>query len=153
MENEENSNLEEYVLLSKDDYLNVLNQQDQSEQVNDQIEFLLTGQEEQQSKNDDQIVDYYLTGNEDSNENKESINDRENKNELDDSSQMYREQDLYLPITNISRIMKQKIPSNGKLSKESKTQVQECVSEFISFITMEACDMVKSEKRRTLNGI
>lgn len=71
----------------------------------------------------------------------------------DNESQMYREQDLYLPITNISRIMKKSLPENfAKLSKESKTIMQECVSEFISFIASEAAETVRYERRLTLNG-
>ncbi|KAK8579663.1 hypothetical protein V6N13_142835 [Hibiscus sabdariffa] len=46
-----------------------------------------------------------------------------------------REQDRYLPIANISRIMKKALPSNGKFAMDAKDTVQECVSEFISFIT------------------
>lgn len=48
-----------------------------------------------------------------------------------------REQDRYLPIANISRIMKKALPANGKIAKDAKDTVQECVSEFISFITSE----------------
>ena len=48
-----------------------------------------------------------------------------------------REQDRYLPIANISRIMKKALPPNGKIGKDAKDTVQECVSEFISFITSE----------------
>ena len=48
-----------------------------------------------------------------------------------------REQDRYLPIANISRIMKKGLPANGKIAKDAKETVQECVSEFISFITSE----------------
>ena len=48
-----------------------------------------------------------------------------------------REQDRFLPIANISRIMKKAIPANGKIAKDAKETVQECVSEFISFITSE----------------
>ncbi|KAJ0047122.1 hypothetical protein Pint_06123 [Pistacia integerrima] len=48
-----------------------------------------------------------------------------------------REQDRYLPIANISRIMKKALPPNGKIAKDAKDTVQECVSEFISFITSE----------------
>lgn len=47
------------------------------------------------------------------------------------------EQDRYLPIANISRIMKRSIPSSAKISREAKECVQECVSEFIAFITSE----------------
>lgn len=48
-----------------------------------------------------------------------------------------REQDRFLPIANISRIMKKALPSNGKIAKDAKETVQECVSEFISFVTSE----------------
>ncbi len=48
-----------------------------------------------------------------------------------------REQDRYLPIANISRIMKKSLPNNAKIAKDAKETVQECVSEFISFITSE----------------
>lgn len=50
-----------------------------------------------------------------------------------------REQDRFLPIANISRIMKKALPANAKIAKDAKETVQECVSEFISFITSE-CD-------------
>ena len=48
-----------------------------------------------------------------------------------------REQDRFLPIANISRIMKKALPPNAKIAKDAKETVQECVSEFISFITSE----------------
>ncbi|KAK8531975.1 hypothetical protein V6N12_053428 [Hibiscus sabdariffa] len=63
-----------------------------------------------------------------------------------------REQDRYLPIANISRIMKKALPANGKTAKDAKETVQECVSEFISFITSEASDKCQKEKRKTING-
>lgn len=63
-----------------------------------------------------------------------------------------REQDRFLPIANISRIMKKALPANGKISKDAKETVQECVSEFISFITSEASDKCQREKRKTING-
>ncbi|URE31207.1 Histone-like transcription factor (CBF/NF-Y) and archaeal histone [Musa troglodytarum] len=44
-----------------------------------------------------------------------------------------REQDRFLPIANVSRIMKKALPANAKISKDAKETVQECVSEFISF--------------------
>ncbi len=46
-----------------------------------------------------------------------------------------REQDRYLPVANINRIMKKALPPNAKIAKDAKECVQECVSEFISFIT------------------
>eukprot|EP00752_Nemacystus_decipiens_P004529 g4136.t1 len=63
-----------------------------------------------------------------------------------------REQDRFLPIANISRIMKKSLPDNAKIAKDAKETVQECVSEFICFITSEASDKCKQEKRKTING-
>lgn len=63
-----------------------------------------------------------------------------------------RDQDRYLPIANISRIMKKALPTNAKIAKDAKETVQECVSEFISFITSEASDRCLREKRKTING-
>ncbi|XXG87123.1 hypothetical protein AAC387_Pa11g1888 [Persea americana] len=63
-----------------------------------------------------------------------------------------RDQDRFLPIANVGRIMKKAIPSNGKVSKDAKETVQECVSEFISFVTGEASDKCQREKRKTING-
>lgn len=48
-----------------------------------------------------------------------------------------RDQDRYLPIANISRIMKRVLPANAKIAKDAKETVQECLSEFVSFITSE----------------
>ena len=67
-------------------------------------------------------------------------------------TEVLREQDRFLPIANISRIMKRSIPTTGKIAKEAKECVQECVSEFVSFITSEASDRCKQEKRKTING-
>eukprot|EP01100_Stratorugosa_tubuloviscum_P008996 TRINITY_DN3769_c1_g2_i1.p1 TRINITY_DN3769_c1_g2~~TRINITY_DN3769_c1_g2_i1.p1 ORF type:complete len:126 (-),score=57.56 TRINITY_DN3769_c1_g2_i1:193-570(-) len=58
----------------------------------------------------------------------------------------------YLPVANISRIMKNGLGSNAKIAKEAKEIVRECVSEFISFITSEACEKCQNEKRKTING-
>lgn len=48
--------------------------------------------------------------------------------------------------------MKKSLPANAKISKEAKETVQECVSEFISFVTGEASDKCQKEKRKTING-
>jgi len=63
-----------------------------------------------------------------------------------------REQDRFLPIANVAKIMKKAIPDNGKIAKDARECVQECVSEFISFITSEASDRCHTEKRKTING-
>ncbi|KAL5785251.1 hypothetical protein ACOSQ2_007643 [Xanthoceras sorbifolium] len=63
-----------------------------------------------------------------------------------------KEQDRLLPIANVGRIMKQILPSNAKISKEAKETMQECVSEFISFVTGEASEKCRKERRKTVNG-
>ncbi|XP_064078120.1 uncharacterized protein LOC135195669 isoform X1 [Macrobrachium nipponense] len=77
--------------------------------------------------------------------------------EKDDVPHVLREQDRFLPIANIARIMKKGIPRTGKVSgykiaKDARECVQECVSEFISFVTSEASDRCHQEKRKTING-
>jgi len=73
-------------------------------------------------------------------------------NVSDGSNYNSKEQDRFLPIANVSRIMKRSLPANAKISKEAKETVQECVSEFISFVTGEASDKCQREKRKTING-
>lgn len=63
-----------------------------------------------------------------------------------------REQDRWLPIANVARLMKNTLPPTAKVSKDAKECMQECVSEFISFITSEASDKCLNEKRKTING-
>lgn len=63
-----------------------------------------------------------------------------------------REQDRFLPVANISRIMKKVLPANAKIAKDAKEAIQECTSEFISFITSEASAKCQGEKRKTING-
>ncbi|PIN26996.1 hypothetical protein CDL12_00244 [Handroanthus impetiginosus] len=65
---------------------------------------------------------------------------------------MTDEHDKLLPIANVGRIMKQILPPHAKISKEAKERMQECASEFISFITSEASDRCHKENRKTLNG-
>ncbi|KAG7320486.1 hypothetical protein KOW79_016339 [Hemibagrus wyckioides] len=79
----------------------------------------------------------------------ESLHDHEDGNGCKDN---LREQDIYLPIANVARIMKNAIPQTGKIAKDAKECVQECVSEFISFITSEASERCHQEKRKTING-
>lgn len=63
-----------------------------------------------------------------------------------------REQDRWLPIANVARLMKNTLPQSAKVSKDAKECMQECVSEFISFVTSEASDRCLREKRKTING-
>ncbi|KAL3749388.1 hypothetical protein ACJRO7_010491 [Eucalyptus globulus] len=63
-----------------------------------------------------------------------------------------KEQDRLLPIANVGRIMKQVLPPNAKISKQTKETMQECVSEFIGFVTSEASEKCRKERRKTVNG-
>lgn len=63
-----------------------------------------------------------------------------------------REQDRWLPIANVARLMKNTLPRSAKVSKDAKECMQECVSEYISFVTSEASDRCLREKRKTING-
>ncbi|CCD23330.1 Hap3p NDAI_0B02950 [Naumovozyma dairenensis CBS 421] len=64
----------------------------------------------------------------------------------------FREQDRWLPINNVARLMKNTLPGSAKVSKDAKECMQECVSEFISFVTSEASDRCANDKRKTING-
>lgn len=60
-----------------------------------------------------------------------------NNEDAEEIPREIKEQDRYLPIANITKIMKKSLPENAKISKDAKECVQECVSEFISFVTSE----------------
>ncbi|GAB4855564.1 hypothetical protein Ancab_024183 [Ancistrocladus abbreviatus] len=65
---------------------------------------------------------------------------------------MVDETDRLLPMANVGRIMKHILPPTAKVSKEAKETMQECVTEFISFVTGEASDKCHKENRKTING-
>ena len=51
--------------------------------------------------------------------------------------------------------MKEALPEQDpapKIAKDSRETMQECVSDFISFITSEASDKCQADKRKTING-
>ncbi|KAM3338514.1 nuclear transcription factor Y subunit B-6 [Capsicum galapagoense] len=70
----------------------------------------------------------------------------------DDSECTVREQDRFMPIANVIRIMRKILPSHAKISDDSKETIQECVSEFISFVTGEANDRCQREQRKTITA-
>ena len=77
----------------------------------------------------------------------------ENKLETPDpkkSNAIMREQDYLFPITNVSRIMKTVLPDHTKVSTEAKMCMQECVSEFVNFISSEANEICSSQKRKII---
>ena len=55
-----------------------------------------------------------------------------------DYKELFRQSDANIGNTApVARIMKMALPDNAKIAKEAKECMQECVSEFISFITSE----------------
>ncbi|KAM3961626.1 nuclear factor Y-box B [Aphomia sociella] len=82
----------------------------------------------------------------------DDVLEEENNSDSNGASKPLREQDRFLPIANIAKIMKRAIPENGKIAKDARECVQECISEFISFVTSEASDRCQVEKRKTING-
>ncbi|KAK4275307.1 hypothetical protein QN277_018414 [Acacia crassicarpa] len=65
---------------------------------------------------------------------------------------MMREQDQYMPVANVIRIMRRILPPHAKISDEAKETIQECVSEYISFITSEANQRCQQEQRKTVTA-
>ncbi|KAL4562948.1 hypothetical protein LXL04_026979 [Taraxacum kok-saghyz] len=65
---------------------------------------------------------------------------------------LVREQDRFMPIANVIRIMRKTLPTHAKISDDAKETIQECVSEFISFVTGEANDRCQREQRKTITA-
>uniref|UniRef100_A0ACD5ZU22 Uncharacterized protein n=1 Tax=Avena sativa TaxID=4498 RepID=A0ACD5ZU22_AVESA len=63
-----------------------------------------------------------------------------------------REQDRLMPIANVIRIMRRVLPPHAKISDDAKELIQECVSEFISFVTGEANERCHAEHRKTVTA-
>jgi nuclear transcription Y subunit beta len=42
-----------------------------------------------------------------------------------------KEQDRFLPVANIGRIMRRAVPENGKIARDARESIQECISEFM----------------------
>nr|AZS35406.1 LEC1 [Paeonia ostii] len=70
----------------------------------------------------------------------------------DDNECVVREQDRFMPIANVIRIMRKILPSHAKISDDAKETIQECVSEYISFITGEANERCQREQRKTITA-
>ncbi|EYU35737.1 hypothetical protein MIMGU_mgv1a026716mg, partial [Erythranthe guttata] len=61
-----------------------------------------------------------------------------------------RDVDQYMPIANITRIMRRVLPSHAEIADDAKEAIQEYVSEFISFVTAEANWRCHCDYRRTV---
>lgn len=81
-----------------------------------------------------------------------SNNTTTNHPTADDNECTVREQDRFMPIANVIRIMRKILPSHAKISDDAKETIQECVSEYISFITSEANERCQREQRKTITA-
>ncbi|CAN0907399.1 Nuclear transcription factor Y subunit B-6 [Linum grandiflorum] len=57
-----------------------------------------------------------------------------------------------MPIANVIRIMRRILPPHAKISDDAKETIQECVSEYISFVTGEANERCQREQRKTVTA-
>ena len=57
-----------------------------------------------------------------------------------------------IPLSTLSYIMKDCVPDELKISKESKECMQECVKELIMFLTQEASEICKAAHKNTITG-
>ncbi|GLJ43413.1 hypothetical protein SUGI_0902020 [Cryptomeria japonica] len=78
--------------------------------------------------------------------------DSRNSEDGDRENCAVREQDRFMPIANVIRIMRKVLPTHAKISDDAKETIQECVSEYISFITSEANDRCQREQRKTITA-
>ncbi|XP_028073480.1 nuclear transcription factor Y subunit B-9-like [Camellia sinensis] len=62
------------------------------------------------------------------------------------------EHDQFMPIANITRIMRRVLPQHAKISDDVKEYVQQCISKFISFITGEANERCHHEQGKTVTA-
>jgi len=65
---------------------------------------------------------------------------------------LLREQDRLLPSANIANLVARELPSNAKVSKDSKLMIQQAVSEFICFVTSNANEMCLNGKRKSITA-
>ncbi|PQM41173.1 hypothetical protein Pyn_19367 [Prunus yedoensis var. nudiflora] len=72
--------------------------------------------------------------------------------QLGPQQSVVREQDQYMPIANVIRIMRRILPPHAKISDDAKETIQECVSEYIAFITGEANERCQREQRKTVTA-
>lgn len=79
-------------------------------------------------------------------------NSSSNHTTTDDNECIVREQDRFMPIANVIRIMRKILPPHAKISDDAKETIQECVSEYISFITSEANERCQREQRKTITA-
>ncbi|KAK1382732.1 Nuclear transcription factor Y subunit B-6-like protein [Heracleum sosnowskyi] len=76
----------------------------------------------------------------------------DNNQDAGDKEFIVREQDRFMPIAKVIRLMWKSIPPHAKISDDAKELVQESVSEFITFVTSEAYFRCQKEHRKTVTA-
>nr|AHH91066.1 DNA polymerase epsilon subunit 3 [Bombyx mandarina] len=61
-------------------------------------------------------------------------------------------EDLNLPLTVVTRIVKEALPSGVSVSKEARTGLAKAASVFVLYVTSAATNIVKNKKREALTG-
>ncbi|XP_039689942.1 nuclear transcription factor Y subunit B-3 isoform X2 [Medicago truncatula] len=83
---------------------------------------------------------------------RQQVGEQNNNGTEQDNECIVREQDRFMPIANVIRIMRKILPPHAKISDDAKETIQECVSEYISFITGEANERCQREQRKTITA-
>ncbi|KAL2332832.1 hypothetical protein Fmac_014045 [Flemingia macrophylla] len=61
------------------------------------------------------------------------------------------DENIKMPITNVTKISGEVIPDNGKVSDGAKELLQESATEFITFVTSKAKERSQSKCRKIMN--
>lgn len=61
-------------------------------------------------------------------------------------------EDLNLPITVVTRIVKEALPEGVSLTKEARTGFAKAASVFVLYVTSAATNIMKSKKKKALQG-
>ncbi|XP_072933765.1 DNA polymerase epsilon subunit 3 [Epargyreus clarus] len=61
-------------------------------------------------------------------------------------------EDLNLPMTVVTRIVKEALPEGVSISKEARTGLAKAASVFVLYVTSAATNIVKNNKRKVLTG-
>ncbi|KAL0810619.1 hypothetical protein ABMA28_010734 [Loxostege sticticalis] len=61
-------------------------------------------------------------------------------------------EDLNLPLTVVTRIVKEALPDGVAISKEARTGLAKAASVFVLYVTSAATNIVKNKKRKALTG-
>ncbi|CAL5206595.1 unnamed protein product [Lathyrus oleraceus] len=62
------------------------------------------------------------------------------------------DEEIHIPMKNVTRIMQWAIPRDGRISKDAKESTQLCLTEFMNIITNEANERCKAQSRKIISG-